>query len=106
MSEEQESDTGSDRYWSHTGNSDDSVSYSDYEPEDGEDIQDLKLWINSPGFSVLLSVLCTSLGIWHMVEVCKTYRTVLALVRPAVAKQLLIPGKTSSAVHRYATRSD
>ena len=62
--EEQESDTGSDRYWSHTGNSDDSVSYSDYEPEDGEDIQDLKLWINSPGFSVLLSVLCTSLGIW------------------------------------------
>ena len=41
-----------------------------------------------------------------MVEVCKTYRTVLALVRPAVAKQLLIPGKTSSAVHRYATRSD
>ena len=72
--EEQESDTGSDRYCSHTGNSDDSESDSDYEPEDGEDIQDLKLWINSPGFLVLLSVLCTSLGKWlrfvRHVELC------------------------------------
>ena len=99
--EEQESDTGSDRYWSHTGNS---VSYSDYEPEDGEDIsrsEAVDQLARVPGLTF-----CPVHKPGQMVEVCKTCRTVLALVRPAVAKQLLIPGKTSSAVHRYATRSD
>ena len=38
----------------------------------------------------------------QMIEVCLTCRTALALVRPNVAKQLMIPDKTSSAVHRYA----
>ena len=42
----------------------------------------------------------------QMVEVCLTCRTALALVRPNVAKELMIPTKTSSAVHRYAMRSD
>ena len=42
----------------------------------------------------------------QMIEVCLTCRTALALVRPNVAKQLMIPDKTSSAVHRYAMRSD
>ena len=42
----------------------------------------------------------------QMVEVCLTCRTTLALVRPNVAKELMIPNKTSSAVHRYALRSD
>ena len=102
--EEQESDTGSDRYWSHTGNSDNSVSDSDYEPEDGEDIsrsEAVDQLARVPGLTF-----CPVHKPGQMVEVCKTCRTVLALVRPAVAKQLLIPGKTSSAVHRYATRSD
>ena len=102
--EEQESDTGSDRYWSHTGNSDDSESDSDYEPEDGEDIsrsEAVDQLARVPGLTF-----CPVHKPGQMVEVCKTCRTVLAIVRPAVAKQLLIPGKTSSAVHRYATRSD
>ena len=77
--EEQESDTGSDRYWSHTGNS---VSYSDYEPEDGEDISR----------SEAVDQLARVPGLTFC-PVCKTCRTVLALVRPAVAKQLLIPGR-------------
>ena len=42
----------------------------------------------------------------QMVEVCLTCRTALALVRPNVAKQLMIPEKILSAVHRYAKRSD
>ena len=41
-----------------------------------------------------------------MVEICLTCRAVLALVRPEVAKELTIPEKASSAVHRYSTRSD
>ena len=41
-----------------------------------------------------------------MVEVCLTCRAVLALVRPEVAKELMIPEKASSAVHRYSSRSD
>ena len=41
-----------------------------------------------------------------MVEMCLTCRAVLALVRPEVAKELMIPNKASSAVHRYSTRSD
>ena len=77
--EEQESDTGSDRYWSHTGNS---VSYSDYEPEDGEDISRSEAVV--PGLTF-----CPVHEPGQMVEVCKTCRTVLALVRPAVAEQLL-----------------
>ena len=86
--EEQESDTGSDRYWSHTGNS---VSYSDYEPEDGEDIsrsEAVDQLARVPGLTF-----CPVHKPGQMVEVCKTCRTVLALVRPAVAKQLLIPGR-------------
>ena len=41
-----------------------------------------------------------------MVEMCLTCRAVLALVRPEVAKELMIPGKVASAVHRYSSRSD
>ena len=41
-----------------------------------------------------------------MVEMCLTCRAVLALVRPGVAKELMIPGKVTSAVHRYSSRSD
>ena len=41
-----------------------------------------------------------------MVEMCLTCRAVLALVRPEVAKELMIPEKATSAVHRYSARSD
>jgi hypothetical protein len=42
----------------------------------------------------------------QMLEVCLTCRAVLGMVRPSVAKQLLIPNQSTAAVHRYASRSD
>ena len=42
----------------------------------------------------------------QMVEICLTCRAVLSMVKPDMAKQLIIPNKSTSAVHRYASRSD
>ena len=80
---------------------DDDRSSEESEEEDDEDHKATEKLARVPG-----QTFCPDHKPGQMVEVCLTCRTALALVRPNMAKQLVIPDKTSSAVHRYAMRSD
>ena len=76
----------------------DDRSSEESEEEDDEDHKATEKLARVPGLTF-----CPDHKPGQMIEVCLTCRTALALVRPNVAKQLMIPDKTSSAVHRYAT---
>ena len=79
----------------------DDRSSEESEEEDDEDHKATEKLARVPGLTF-----CPDHKPGQMIELCLTCRTALALVRPNMAKQLMIPDKTSSAVHRYATRSD
>ena len=79
---------------------DDDRSSEESEEED-EDPKATEKLARVPGLTF-----CPDHKLGQMIKVCLTCRTALILVRPNVAQQLMIPEKTSSAVHRYAKRTD
>ena len=106
MASDLDYDEGSGTDYSESGSGSGSGGGSDHEEMEEGELEDPPAVAGDQLARVTGLTFCPTHRPGFMVEMCLTCRAVLALVRPEVAKELMIPDKASSAVHCYSTRSD